>query len=281
MKVAIAGASGFVGSFLCEYFESRGFSVSKIGIREFESGLSEKLLGANLVINLSGAPIVSRWSEEYKKILVSSRLETTDKLVKAICNMPQKPEAFFSASAVGFYGKGESDEYGFVKADDFLGELCVKWEESAKAVLSCGVRCINMRFGIVIGKGGGALSKMLPPFKLGLGGKIGSGKQGFSWIHILDIARAIEFLYGKPEAGGVFNFTAPNPTDNGGLTEALGTVLHRPTLFPVPEFALRLIYSEGAKVLTSGQKVYPKRLLEEGFNFSYEKIDDALRDAIL
>lgn len=280
MKVAIAGASGFVGSFLCTFFESRGAEVSKIGIKDFNGDLAVKLEGAQLVINLSGAPIIGRWSDEYKKLLVSSRLDTTNKLVSAICTMSEKPKAFFCASAVGYYDEGDNDEYDYKRADDFLGELCERWESAAKAVEPCGVRCVNMRFGIVIGKGGGALAQMLPIFKAGLGGKIGSGEQGFSWIHPSDLARAIEFLYER-DGSGAYNFTAPHPTTNTGLTKALGYALRRPTIFPVPEFALRLIYSEGAKVLTSGQKVYPKKLLEAGFVFEFENIDNAVKDAVL
>ncbi len=279
MKVAISGASGFVGSFLCEYFSKQGYEVSKIGIRDFDGGLAKKLEGAELVVNLAGAPIIGRWSGEYKKILVSSRLDTTSKLSDAVCAMQTKPKAFFCASAVGYYAEGDNDEYNYKKADDFLGELCERWEAAARAVEPCGVKCVNMRFGIVIGKNGGALSQMLPIFKVGLGGKIGSGKQGFSWIHLHDLARAIDFIY-KKELSGVFNFTAPHPTTNSGLTDALGAALHRPTVFPVPEFALRLLYSEGAKVLTSGQKVYPKKLLESGFVFEYEDINNAVKDAV-
>jgi len=280
MKIAIAGASGFVGSFLCNFFSQKGYEVSKIGIKDFNGDFSAKLKGAEFVINLCGAPIIGRWSEDYKKILISSRIETTKKLVGAIAALEQKPKAFFSASAVGYYAEGDNDEFSYEKANDFLGNLCENWENEAKKVENAEVRCINMRFGIVVGRNGGAMAQMLPIFKAGLGGKIGSGKQGFSWIYLSDLARAIEFIYDKG-LNGVFNFTAPSPTTNAGLTKALGAVLHRPTIFPVPEFALRLLYSQGAKVLTSGQRVYPKRLIDEGFEFEYKTIEDALKDAIL
>ncbi len=279
MKVAISGASGFVGSFLCDFFADKGFDISRIGASDFSGSLAKKLENADMVINLAGAPIIGRWSEEYKKALVSSRLETTRGLVEAISSLEAKPKMFFCASAVGYYDEGEHDEQAYRKADDFLGRLCEEWEREAKKVEGSGVKCANMRFGIVIGKNGGALSQMLPIFRLGLGGKIGSGKQGFSWIHLRDLARAIEFIYEK-ELEGAFNFTAPVPTTNEGLTKALGAALNRPTLFPVPEFALRLIYSEGAKVLTSGQKVYPKRLLDEGFGFEYSTIEAAVKDSV-
>ncbi len=279
MKVTIAGASGFVGSFLCDFFSRKGCTVSKIGVKDFQGDLTEKLESADIVINLCGAPIIGRWSEEYKKTLVSSRMETTKKLVDAMGTIEQKPKYCFCASAVGYYDEGDNDEYNYKKADDFLGELCERWESAAKKVESAGVKCVNMRFGIVIGKGGGALAQMLPIFRLGLGGKIGSGKQGFSWIHLSDLANAIDFIY-EQGLDGAFNFTAPHPTTNTGLTEALGDALHRPTIFPVPEFALRVLYSEGAKVLTGGQKVYPKRLLDAGFVFGHETIDAAVKDTI-
>lgn len=279
MRVAISGASGFVGSFLCDFFQKNGWEVSRINAADFGGDLSPKLEGADMVINLAGAPIIGRWSEEYKKTLESSRIETASKLVRAICAMQNRPKSFFSASAVGYYEEGENDEYSYKKADDFLGDLCERWENEARKIEACGVKCVNMRFGIVIGKNGGALAQMLPIFKAGLGGKIGSGKQGFSWIHLSDLAKAVLFIYEK-ELDGAFNFTAPNPTTNEGLTKALGHALSRPTIFPVPEFALRLLYSEGAKVLTSGQKVYPKKLLEAGFAFQYGKIEEAIKDAI-
>ncbi len=280
MKVAISGASGFVGSFLCDFFTKKGFDISRIGVADFSGSLAQKLENADIVINLAGAPIIGRWSEEYKKILVSSRIETTRELVRSIASLQEKPKMFFCASAVGYYDEGEHDEQVYKKADNFLGQLCEEWEREAKKVEANGVKCVNMRFGIVLGRGGGALSRMLPIFRLGLGGKIGSGKQGFSWIHLHDIARAIEFIYEK-ELEGVFNFTAPVPTTNEGLTKALGAALNRFTLFSVPELALRLIYSEGAKVLTSGQKVYPKRLIDEGFGFEYSTIDAAVKDSVL
>jgi len=280
MKVAIAGASGFVGSFLCEYFSKQECEVVKIGIKDFDGGLGKKLESADIVINLCGAPIIGRWSEEYKKTLVSSRMETTKKLVDAMGTMEQKPKYFFCASAVGYYDEGDNDEYNYKKADDFLGNLCENWENEAKKVESVGVKCVNMRFGIVIGKNGGALARMLPIFRLGLGGKIGSGKQGFSWIHLSDLANAINFIYEK-RLDGAFNFTAPHPTTNIGLTKAFGKALRRPTIFPVPEFALRLLYSEGAKVLTGGQKVYPKRLLDAGFVFEYQTIEAAIKDTVV
>jgi uncharacterized protein (TIGR01777 family) len=280
MKMVISGASGFVGSFLCEYFAKKGFEISKIGIKDFDNGLAGKLDGADIVINLAGAPIIGRWNEKYKMVLTSSRIDTTKKLVAAICALTKKPEVFFSASAVGYYKEGDNTEYEYKKADDFLGNLCENWENEAVKVVECGVKVVNMRFGIVIGKSGGALSQMLPIFKAGLGGKIGSGKQGFSWIHLSDIASAIDYIYEK-KLDGAFNFTAPNPTTNNGLTKALGEALRRPTIFPVPEFALRILYSEGAKVLTSGQKVYPKKLLDAGFEFGYKTIEEAVKDAIL
>lgn len=279
MRVAISGASGFVGGFLCDFFQKNGWEVLRINVADFGGDLSQKIDGTDIVINLAGAPIIGRWSKEYKKILESSRIDTTSKLVQTICTMQNKPKNFFSASAVGYYEEGENDEYRYKRANDFLGDLCERWENEAQKVKSCGVKCVNMRFGIVIGKNGGALAQMLPIFKAGLGGKIGSGKQGFSWIHLSDLAKAILFIYEK-EIDGVFNFTAPYPTTNEGLTKALGHALSRPTIFPVPEFALKLLYSEGAKVLTSGQKVYPKKLLEAGFIFEYNKIDDAIKNAI-
>ena len=269
--IAITGSSGFVGTNLKELFQKKGFTV--IGIKREELKDLDKLTSiiekSEIIINLAGANIINRWSESYKKILYASRIDTTQALVEAMNKAEKKPELFISTSAVGIYkNKACYDEENCELEEDFLAKLCKSWENSALRASTLGIRTAVFRFGIVLGKGG-ALEKMLTPFKLGVGGTIGNGKQSFSFVHIEDLLKAYEFIYENKNLDGVFNLTAPTPTTNLGLTKALGKTLSRPTLLPVPQFVLNLIFSEGAKVLTDGQCVKPKRLLDNGFKFKY------------
>lgn len=282
MRIAIAGMSGFVGSALKRFFEQNGDQVIGLDRHDFDGDIESLVLrleGCEALINLSGAPIIARWSDSYKQILRDSRLHTTQKLVDAIAQMGTPPSLFISTSAVGIYRNDKVYDESIQKySDDFLGKLCQEWERVA---LSAPVkRIVITRFGIVMGRDGGALAQMLPIFKVGLGGVIGSGEQPFSWIHIDDLTRGFAQIINDTAMRGVYNFVAPQPTTNRGLTEALGRALHRPTLFPVPEFALKLLYGEGSKVLTDGQSILPSRLLDEGFKFTYQTIDEALQNLV-
>jgi len=281
-KVVIVGASGFVGTSLVEMFHNENFEVISVQRKDLEN--IPKLVAcfekSTLVINLAGANIVSRWSDEYKKLLYSSRINTTQTLLKAFEQTIQKPKLFISTSAVGIY-KNDAiyDENSENLGDDFLANLCKDWEKEALKAQEFGIRTAIFRFGIVMGKGG-ALEKMLPPFKLGFGGTIGDGSQPFSFVHIEDLKEAYNFLLQNEELSGVFNLTAPIFTTNKGLTQALGKTLHRPTLFPVPLFVLKLIFGEGAKVLTDGQKVIPNRLMNSGFHFKFKNIEDTIENLV-
>ncbi len=276
MRIAIAGMSGFVGGALQKVFLAHGYSVFGISRDDLSSDtLQKKLDGCDVVINLAGAPIIARWSDAYKRILRDSRIITTQKLANTINAMQTPPSLFISTSAIGIY-KNDAiyDESASGYADDFLANLCQEWEAVANSVNA--PRVAIARFGVVIGKNGGALSQMLPIFKLGLGGIIGSGKQQFSWIHIDDLTNAFLHIIQKDIAHGVYNFTAPTPTTNKEFTKSLGAVLSRPTILPVPEFALKVIYGDGARVLTDGQSVLPAHLLADGFTFKHNTIREAL-----
>jgi len=281
-KIAITGASGFVGSNLKDIFHQNGHDVIAIkreDLKDIEI-LSNLLDGCDAVVNLAGANIISRWSEEYKNLLYSSRIGTTRNLFKAIEKTKNKPEIFISTSAVGIYDNQSTyDEENFNYGDDFLAKLCKDWEKEALKVQTLGIRTVIFRFGIVLGDGG-ALGKMLLPFKLGLGGTIGDGKQAFSFIHIDDLKNAFEFALEHDNIEGIYNMTAPTPTTNYGLTKALGKSLHRPTILPVPAFILDLIFSEGSKVLTDGQSTVPKRLLDAGFEFKFQNIEDTIDNLV-
>ena len=277
--IAITGASGFVGTSLTKYFSKLGYRILPISrdILNNQEKLEEILNSSEIVINLAGANIINRWSESYKKLLYSSRLNTTSKIVNAIKNINNKPKLLISTSAVGIYDNKATYSEDGNYSDDFLSKLCQDWENEALKAKNEITKVSIFRFGIVIGKDGGALQKMITPFKLGLGGIIGSGNQAFSFIHIDDLLNAYKFVI-ENTYDGIFNLTAPNPSTNKGLTLALGKTLKRPTILPVPEFVLNLIFSEGAKVLTDGQSAVPKKLLNLGFKFKFRTIETTIED---
>lgn len=282
MKVLISGSTGLVGKHLSAALQSKGFEVISAGRADFAAGaavLAEKLNMVDVVVNLAGAPVVARWSEAYKKEIEDSRFRTTALLAEAIVLAKKKPRLFISTSAVGIYPDGEVfTEANARSGHDFLAKVCIEWEARAmKAAIETKVAIF--RLGIVLATDGGALQKMLLPFKMGLGGPIASGKQGFSWIHINDLVNAYLFVI-EQQLQGVFNLTSPNPIDNATYTRALGKVLHRPVFMPIPAFALKLVFGEGALMLTTGQKVLPEKLLKAGFVFKHPDIEEALADLL-
>lgn len=282
-KITISGASGFVGTELINYFESKSYQVVAIKRADLsdEQRLIEILDGSEVVINLSGANIIHRWSESYKKLLYSSRIDSTKALIEAMESCNNRPKLFISTSAVGIYKNDKIyDELTTELNDDFLANLCKEWEAEALKADNLSIRTAIFRFGIVLGSEGGALAKMLTPFRLGVGGTIGDGSQAFSFIHIDDLLSAYEYMIESDSLDGIFNLTSPNPTTNYALTKALGKSLKRPTILPLPEFVVNLIFGEGAKVLTDGQSALPKRLLDSGFEFRYESIEETINSLL-
>lgn len=283
LKIAICGKSGLVGSKLEELFVSQHDSVVGVKIRDNTSieDIAAQIDKCDILINLSGTTILAPWSDEYKKKLYSSRIDTTKKLVDAIAVCKEKPKLFLSASAVGIYDsihEHGDDSKNYDK--DFLSALCRDWEAEAKKAKAFDVRVVQMRFGVIFSKDGGAMSKILPPFKMGVGGKLGRGDQMVSWIHIEDLLRAILFIIKTPAISGSVNFTSPYPISNKEQTKILGKVLNRPTFFGVPAFMIKLVFGEGARVILDSKEVYPTKLLENGFVFYYEKFEDALREIV-
>lgn len=280
MNILISGASGLVGTHLNRMFENQNDVVVSLDRNDFEGSqqtLAEKMEQADVVIHLAGAPIVARWTKAHKKAILNSRINTTYLLVHAMELAKKKPELFISTSAVGIYADGavNTEKDGHL-AEGFLSEVCQRWEAEALAARHL-TKVAIFRFGVVLARDGGALQQMLPPFKLGLGGPIAGGKQGFSWIHIEDLMQAYRFVIEK-KLDGIFNLTAPQITDNALFTKELGAALNRPAVMPIPAFGLRLAYGEGATSLTSGQKVLPERLLNEGFEFRYPDLKEAFGD---
>ncbi|MBV5277822.1 MAG: TIGR01777 family oxidoreductase [Campylobacteraceae bacterium] len=267
MKIAISGASGFVANALKKEFPN--FIV--IERQDDVETIIEKLKEVYAVVNLAGAPIVARWDEAYKKILYDSRIETTKKLVSAINQ--SKVEHFISTSAVGIYPNNVTcNEETTQLGDDFLGKLAHDWESEAH---KCEKRTTILRFGVVLGLGG-ALEKMVPPFKLGLGGIIGDGRMITSWIDIDDLMSMYHFVLEK-KLEGIFNATSPHPVTNYIFTKTLGKVLHRPTLIPLPSFIVKMLFSEGAVVLLDSKEAYPKAFLDKGFVFEYGELEASLK----
>lgn len=305
MKVAIAGATGFVGSRLVERLHSEGHSVlvlardSERARRVFpasaypnleivaytpaESGdWQTSIAGCDSVVNLAGVPIAEeKWTAARKQAILDSRKLTTAKLVEAIALANPKPSVLVSTSAIGYYGTSETAEFDETSpaGDDFLAAVCKDWEAAAQPVKNAGTRLAILRFGIVMGKGG-ALAKMLPPFKLFAGGPIGTGKQWFSWIHRDDVVNLILYALQNPQIEGVLNATAPNPVRMNEFCETLGAVLQRPSWLPVPAFALEFLLGDGAKVVLEGQKVLPKRTLASGFQYQYPTLKLALEEIL-
>jgi len=281
--IAIAGATGLIGSHLTKHFKSKKWEVIPLGRKDFggtSEALAEKIETANVVINLAGAPIIKRWTRKHKKEIYDSRILTTRKLVKAIELAKNKPALMISASAVGIYDQEcVQDEHSNQFAGDFLSKVCMDWEAEAEKV-SAPTRLTIIRLGIVLAREGGALKTMLPFFKLGIGGKIATGRQPFAWIHLDDVVNAIEFIIQDPEKKGVFNFVAPGLINNRQFTAALGKAIRRPALLFVPAFALRLLYGEAAVTLTTGQKVVPMRLEKAGFEFKFPEIYRSLEDLV-
>lgn len=284
MNIAMSGATGFIGSYLAGAFRGKGWTVIPLGRDDFEgeaAPLTEKVKGADVVVNLAGASIAAKWTDEYKKIIYNSRIGTTRKIVEAMKKIEKRPGLFISASAVGIYDtKGTSTEGDAHYARDFLGRLTIDWEAVALGARDAGIRTVIFRFGLVLGRGGGVLGKMLTPFSLGLGGVVGDGKQPLSWVHIDDLVGV--FLQAIENGGfaGTYNLTSPNPSTNRGLAVALGRALHMPVVLRIPSFVLHLQFGEGAKILLEGQRVLPERLLDSGFSFRFTEIEKAVADLV-
>jgi len=281
MKIAMSGATGFVGSQLRKSLEQDGHEIIGLGRDAFagaEEALTQRLDGCQAVINLAGEPINRRWTRAYKDRIRTSRVETTGKLLGAMGILERKPAIFISTSAIGAFATcGRYTERDTPNATDFLGQLSHDWEEAAMKAEELGIRTLIFRFGLVLGSGGGLMKQLLFPFKLGLGGPVGDGRQHFSWVHVDDLVAAYRHALANEAMSGVYHLCAPNPVSNLEFTRQLGEVLHRPTLLPVPSLLLKLIYGEGAGVMTSGQCLVSERLPEAGFSFGYPDLRSALK----
>jgi hypothetical protein len=279
MRVTVVGASGFIGRHVSAALRNRGDEVVEASLRNVDAA-AQACEGSDAVVQLAGAPVATRWTARAKDEIRRSRVDATRALVDRLAQARARPKVYVSASAVGYYGAGETATFteSSPSGNDFLAEVCARWEREASRAGELGMRVACIRTGIVLGPDGGALSRLLPIFKLGLGGVIGSGRQWNSWIHIDDVVGI--YLLAIDRAQGALNATAPEPVRNVDFTWALASALHRPAFLPVPAFALRTIFGEGASVLTTGQRVLPERTLALGYEFHYPQIGPAFASAV-
>lgn len=300
MKIFITGGTGFVGTYLAKKFISAEHNVTIL--TQNSGGAALKMAGLtylegnpniegrwqdyvkehDVIINLAGASIFSRWTTEQRKIIRESRIQTTRNLVSSLPD-DAREITVFSTSAVGYYGFHEDEELteDMPAGNDFLARLAYDWEQEAMFGREKGARIVITRFGIVLGKNGGAIGQMLPLFKYFLGGPLGNGQQWFSWVHINDLVEAFMFLLQHTEIQGALNICSPEPVRNIDLGRAIGKILHRPSFIPSPGFIIRLMLGEFGSVLLKGQRVIPRRLLDAGFTFTYPNIEEALKSIIL
>ena len=297
MKILLTGGTGFIGQSLCAHLitqehaltvlSRRPDKVSELCGKSVASINSINLLKPDdhfdAIINLAGEGIAdARWTQQRKNQLLDSRVSVTHQLIDFVSTAERKPSVLISGSAIGYYGdQGDNilDEKGAF-TDDFPHQLCAAWEETAKRAFDYDVRTCLLRTGLVIGKDGGFLKRMLLPFKLGLGGRIGDGKQWMSWVHREDLIEMIDYLLTESDANGVFNGTAPHPVTNEEFAQCLAKLLNRPALLPVPTLILKLTLGEMSTLLLGGQRVIPQRFLDAEFQFHFKTLEVALCEAI-
>lgn len=299
MKILITGASGLIGKALQASFKSKGYEMLLASRSEpkdanqikwsMDTGFADedlpRLERLDAVIHLAGENIGGglRWSDEKKKAIRDSRVFGTRTMIEAFARLEKKPKVFISGSAVGFYGdRGDQEMTETSSAGDtFLAGVCKEWEAESRRAEDMGIRTVLLRTGIVLSKDGGALATMLTPFKLGVGGVVGSGKQWMSWVSLDDVVGIINFSLENENLRGAVNVVSPNPATNEEFTKTLGTVLYRPTILPLPEFAVNLVFGEmGDALLLDSTKVVPKRLTDAGYEFKFMNLQKALEAAV-
>jgi hypothetical protein len=298
MQIFIAGGSGYIGSCLSEYFLAHGHEVIATGGRKHhplesrkhfsyicsdtsqDGAWQESLQTCQVVINLAGKTIFRHWTDQYKKKIYQSRIATTEKIAAALPK--NKSILFCSASAVGYYGNGEDNVLteSAPSGNDFLSKVARDWEHAAMSAENEYIRVVTSRFGIVLSRDDGAIAKMLPVFRFFLGGPLGDGNQWFSWLHIEDLIAAMAFILENPEIRGPVNFCSPYPVRNREFTRMLARALSRPALMKVPSFALRFFLGEFGETLLVSQHAIPEKLVQNGFKFKFDRIENAIADIL-
>ncbi len=303
-KILITGGTGFIGSYLVrELINEHDITILTRNPDKHRDRLSRNISGKKLqlisnlndlpfeydiIINLAGHPIACNWNNKIKKLIYDSRIDTTRTLTEAVLNANTKPELFISGSAIGYYGSyasgpdnGLSEEDSAGNHNSFPVKLCLDWENATSALEGSGIRTCILRTGLVLAKDGGVLAKMIPSFRLFLGAIIANGTQYMSWIHIQDVINIIKFIIENKELNGAINLTAPCPVNNSEFTTSLADAMFRPVFIRIPAFVFRAILGQmGNELLIKGQKVFPKKLLDNGYKFSFKTIHDALKNII-
>ncbi|XWN51090.1 TIGR01777 family oxidoreductase [Anoxybacillus flavithermus] len=296
MNILIAGGTGFVGKALTAYFTQNGHHmyiltrntqkrendpyIHYVQWLTDDANPHEQLPSIDIIINLAGESINSgRWNETGKRAIMESRLQATHAIYGLITKMSKKPQVVIQASAIGIYGTSLNDTFTERRETigiDFLAQTVKRWEEAGRRIESLGVRTVFMRFGIILGKNGGALPRIVLPYKWFIGGTIGSGKQWMSWVHINDVIGAIDFVIRHENISGSINVTAPHPVTMEQFGKTIAKVLHRPHWLPVPSFVLKILLGEMSMLVLEGQRVIPEKLLQAGYHFSFPTVDRAL-----
>lgn len=285
MIIAISGSSGFIGSYLKKKFDAFATEVIALRREDSEETWKTTIRKADVIINLAGSPVFTRWTTKNRLIILESRVLTTRRIVSILNDLPEEiePKLFISASATGIYPDDkftQYNEFSTEKGSGFLAEVVSKWEAEADNLINPSVRLVIARLGVVLGKNGGSLSKMIPIFRLGLGGVIGSGKQMTCFIHIDDIFNAFLFFIKNKNTSGLYNLVSPHPITSREFSKKLASVLRRPLLFRIPGFVLKILYGKASCIMLNGANIYPHKLLDEGFKFTYPELTTALQEVI-
>lgn len=294
MRITLTGATGFIGARLVHLLRTEGHELRLLSRRpDGRTGYfgwdplaapppAASLVGADAVIHLAGAPVAQRWTRAARREIRRSRIEGTAHLVSALAALPARPKTLISASAIGYYGSRGDALLSEASApgDGFLAEVCAEWEAAAGRARDLGLRVVTPRVGVVLGADGGALKKMLPAFRAGLGGPLAGGRQWMSWIHAEDLARLLAFVLYTPDLSGAVNAVSPQPVTNAEFTRALGAALHRPAFIPVPGLALRALFGEMAGMLLGSQRILPEAATAAGFRFHHPELAAALRSLL-
>jgi uncharacterized protein len=285
MNIAITGASGFIASKLKAGLWPGKTVWMSLNRDAGDAAWEQVIMAADVIINLAGAPVIQRWTPRNRKRILESRVQTTRRLVSILNRMDSKrPRLLVSASAIGIYpdqGEKVMTENDYGMGESFLSEVVQQWEQEALKLDNKNTRLVIMRIGVVLGLEGGLLIQTLPLFKRGLGGKIASGKQALSFIHIDDLVAAVQFFIEKKDSAGIYNMVAPHWVSNQYFTKKMAALLRKPAKFTVPALALRILYGKAAGIMINGEKVYPERLLKEGFEFRYPTIGNALSNLLV
>ncbi len=293
-RILVSGASGLIGSALVSALEELGCPVIRLTRKPTAGGNAlawdpsralppELVSGFEAVIHLAGEPVAARWTAAKKNAIFDSRVVGTKYLSEALAHAPQPPRVLISASAIGYYGDGGDEivNENSPSGEGFLPEVCREWEAATRPAAEAGIRTVQIRIGVVLSAAGGALKEMLPPFRAGLGAKIGDGPQWMSWIHIEDLVGAILYILNNDRLEGPVNVVAPAPVRNLEFTKILASVLHRPAILRIPTFAVRMIFGEMAdEVLLGSQRVEPEKLIRSGFDFKYANLRSALQEIL-